>query len=183
MRRILIAGILGGIVLFVWNSVSWMALPWHAIDMHNVPDAVVPAGAPFSEMREAGVYHFPGLPPSKEMSEEWMNKARTGPAIPFMIYRPDGYDPMAPATFIRSIVFNIFSAMILAYLMTLALPNLPGAGAKIRFGLLVGVFIALAVDFMNWNWWFHPTGFTLVNAADHVISFGLVGAVMAWRLK
>ena len=34
MGKTLLAGVLGGMLVFAWGAVSWMVLPWHAQTLH-----------------------------------------------------------------------------------------------------------------------------------------------------
>lgn len=38
MKNTLIAGLLGGVTLFLWGIISYMALPWHMTYMHAIPN-------------------------------------------------------------------------------------------------------------------------------------------------
>ena len=50
----------GGLIAFIWSSISWMAIPWHQPTMNIFEDEesvgrVIKAAAP-----EAGIYTYPG---------------------------------------------------------------------------------------------------------------------------
>ena len=49
------------VVLFVWNAISWMALPFHSNSLKNMPDGALAENIT-ELMPESGIYHYPGLP-------------------------------------------------------------------------------------------------------------------------
>ncbi len=60
--RILLAGILGGIVMFVWTSIAHMALPLGEAGINEIPNESAVLGAMQSSIGDkTGLYIFPGL--------------------------------------------------------------------------------------------------------------------------
>ncbi len=60
--RILIAGILGGIVMFIWTSIAHMALPLGEAGINEIPNESAVLGAMQSSIGDkTGLYIFPGL--------------------------------------------------------------------------------------------------------------------------
>ena len=58
--RILLAGVLGGIAMFVWTSIAHMALPLGGAGMGEIPNESVVFGAMQSSMGEkTSLYIFP----------------------------------------------------------------------------------------------------------------------------
>lgn len=60
-KRILLAGILGGIALFVWGSVSHLALGLGEIGIKEIPNEAAVLAALRAGISEPGFYFFPGL--------------------------------------------------------------------------------------------------------------------------
>ena len=59
--RILLAGILGGIIMFVWTSIAHMALPLGEAGINEIPNESVVLSAMQSSIGEkTGLYVFPG---------------------------------------------------------------------------------------------------------------------------
>src|SRR5215469_17816680 len=60
--RILLAGVLGGIAMFVWTSIAHMALPLGEAGIAEIPNEPTVLTAMQGSMGEkAGLYIFPGL--------------------------------------------------------------------------------------------------------------------------
>jgi hypothetical protein len=74
--RILLAGILGGIVMFIWTSIAHMALPLGEAGIGEIPNESVVLSAMQSSIGEkTGLYIFPGLGLGKNASREEKNEA------------------------------------------------------------------------------------------------------------
>jgi hypothetical protein len=70
MKKILIAGILGGIVAFLWSSFAHMVLPTGDMGVRSLPgeDAIVAAMK--QSIHEPGLYFFPGMDMSRKLTPE-----------------------------------------------------------------------------------------------------------------
>ena len=74
--RIVLAGVLGGIVMFVWTSIAHMALPLGEAGIGEIPNESVVLSAMQSSIGEkTGLYIFPGLGLGKNASREEKNEA------------------------------------------------------------------------------------------------------------
>jgi hypothetical protein len=182
MKRVLIAGLLGAVAFYVWGWISWAALPWHNATMPNLPneDAVVETLR--GNITSTGVYQFPGMPATEAESQAWTEKFKRGP-FGVLFYTVEGTDPMGLQPFIGGFILAFLMATLAAYLLSLAGAKMAGYSQRVVFVTLLGVFAALASHITAWNWMFFPTAYSLVMAADVVISWLLAGLVIAWRMK
>jgi hypothetical protein len=150
--------------------------------MPNLPneDAVVEALR--GNITATGVYQFPGVPTSDAEGEAWIEKYKRGP-FGQLIYHADGADPMSPQPFIGGFVLNFIIASLAAYLLSVAVAKMAAYSQRVIFVTLLGVFAALASHIVGWNWMYIPTSYSLVMAADLVITSLVAGLVVAWRIK
>ncbi|MFN2383195.1 MAG: hypothetical protein ABR559_02915, partial [Gemmatimonadota bacterium] len=81
MKRIMLAGLLGGLAVFVWGSVSWVVLPWHVATMHPIPDGEAVTEALAARVTEPGIYHFPGRAESGQEEDAVAGRYERGPNI------------------------------------------------------------------------------------------------------
>lgn len=191
MKKVLIGGILGGIVFMIWQSFSWMTLPWH------IPQSI-PEAEPLIEMlrqrnMEHGVYVYPGLPdekiknlPTEEQERIWGEveaQFARGPRIAKLVYLPEGGPMRNPSQFVKGLLVNILMALLAAYLLFQASDRMKGFGDRFKFVLLIGLVAALAGPLTDWNWWNYPTGFILPVALDRIIGWFLVAVVLAVLMK
>jgi hypothetical protein len=74
--RIVLAGVLDGIVMFIWTSIAHMGLPLGEAGIGEIPNESVVLSAMQSSMGEkTGLYIFPGLGVGKNASREEKNEA------------------------------------------------------------------------------------------------------------
>ncbi len=187
MKRILIAGVAGAIVLFVWSSISWMLIPWHR--MEKLPAEASIAQSFRDANVEKGMYWLPGMDLSIDesaltgvektaMDEAWKNAYKQGP-IALVAYRPDGSSPLGIMRFVRGIVLDFFVAVVAAVLLMLAAPALPGLPGRVVFVVLLGLYTVLGANLMNWNWMNYPLKFTMEVAGDTLVASALLGVTLA----
>ncbi|MEO1438440.1 MAG: hypothetical protein AAFV80_23070 [Bacteroidota bacterium] len=171
--------VFGTILLFVWNAVSWMALPFHNNSLTNIPEAVIQVDSMRSLMPESGVYHYPGMPtdfsgPAMERVEAQLAK---GPRITLMVYKNEPTSLFDPKTFGISLIINamtVFFTYLLLVKMAIQAPK-----GIMTACLLIGLVAVLLSDISQMNWFMFPLGYTLVNALDKLIAFGLLGLLFS----
>jgi hypothetical protein len=181
--RIIIAGFLGAVVLFIWGFISWEVLPWNAQTMHKLSNedavmAVIKAGNP-----ESGTYSIPGMGDAKDEASKnaHMEKMKTGPTA-MIEYSTTGMD--LPIYMLRGFIIYLLSAMIAASLLGKLSWSLASKfSARVRFVMMIGIFLAIAGTFGDWAWYGTSMSFTLANALNTVIGWTLAGMVIAWRMK
>lgn len=186
MKRILIAGVAGGIVLYVWGIVSWMVMPWH--QMGRLPDETTIAQTMRVADVPTGVYELPGQdheamrtmsPEEKEKAQDqWKIAHEQGPRA-FIVYHAEGASVVPVMSFVGGLVLDVLLAAVAAALLSMALPALGGLPTRILFLVLIGVYTSIATHLMNWNWMGYPLKFSLAMAGDTVVGALLLGIVLA----
>ncbi len=191
MKRILIAGVAGAIVLFVWSSISWMIIPWHR--MEKLPAEASIAQSFRDANVERGMYWLPGKDLSIDesaltgaektaMKEAYNKEYKRGP-IALVAYRPDGSSPLGIWKFAAGFVLDFFVAAVAAVLLMLAAPALPGLPGRVIFIVLLGLYTVFGATLMNWNWMNYPLKFTLEMAGDTLVASALLGVTLAVLIR
>jgi hypothetical protein len=186
MKRIVLAGLLGGLVVFFWGAASHMALPLGEIGLRK-PDAPVQQAA-LAALRDnlgvEGVYLLPMMSDAQwadpEQAAAFSREAGRMP-FAFVVFQPQGVDTMAqfPMLLGRQAVSDILGALVAAWIVSLMAVSL------LRRALAVagmGVFAWLAISLPYWNWYRFPLDFTLATLATQAIGWLLGGLVIAWAL-
>src|SRR6267142_2417847 len=96
--RIILAGVLGGIAMFIWTSIAHMVLPLGEAGLQEIPnESAVLTAMQSSIGGKSGLYFFPGtgLGPeaTKEQKEEAMNQMEAKMAANpsgLLMYHPPG---------------------------------------------------------------------------------------------
>lgn len=180
MKRILVAGVLGGIVLYLWGWISWAVLPWHNSTMPDLPNEDAVMEVMKNSITQTGVYQFPGMMKANEPA--WMEKFQRGPSGT-LFYTAEGRNPMAASTFVVGFILALIEALLAAWLLSCATGWQSSYGRRVGFMALLGILGALVSHISAWNWMFFPAGYSHVMALDLVIGSTLAGLVIAWRIK
>ena len=185
MMRIGIAALVGGIVLFVWAYISWMVIQWHGV--YGMPEQESVAQAIVDTEAESGMYWVPeidremhaALSPEdlKAARETVWEQTRQGPAA-LILYKKDGVLPLW-LTLTKGFVIEVLVAAVAAILLSMAAPALPGFVKRVAFVLLLGVFMIVGANLMNWNYLYYPFRFTMVTVAEGLVAALLLGVVLA----
>lgn len=183
-KKLLLGGILGGIAVFIWGAISWMALPWHMTTLHKFKDEAAVVQVLKANAPKSGVYllpnvhqHEPGTPPEqrKAAEEEGKKRLQEGP-LAFTVFRAGGMEGMG-AALIGSLVLNILSAVLITWLLLKS--AIAGYANRVIFVVVVALIAALMVHLSYWNWWSFTTDYTLVSVADLLIGWALAGLAIA----
>jgi hypothetical protein len=177
MKRILVAGLLGGLVLFAWGAISHMALPIGKVGLGGLPNeaAVLPG---LKAIPEPGLFFFPWEEDPKRLEE----RARVGP-FGFIVVDPDGRELMTPGQLIVEFLSNFAAALLAALLLALAAPSLAGYGMRVWFTGLLGLIPCLSILASEWNWYPFPTDYFLAQCVIEIVGWILVGLVLGAVVK
>lgn len=180
MKRTLIAGLSGGLIVFVWGALSWMALPYHVESIDNLPHEAQAVSTFLEAIPESGMYHYPGLPPADataQQREAWEARVKAGPRIPLMICRVEGSDPLPAENFFFGFAGNLAAALLAAGL--LGVTALRSYGSRVLFVTLLGGFASLSSVLPNWTWWSFTGLYGTLEIGDLLIGWCLAGLAIA----
>jgi hypothetical protein len=190
MTRIFLAGLLGGIAMFIWTSLAHMALPLGDTGVREIPNETIVLDTMQTNIGEkAGFYYFPGLGlgenPTHEQKSEAMkhmneNLARHPSGI--LIYHPAGSRPLQMGSLLSvEFVTEMIEAFLAVFL--LAQTRLTGYGARVGFVTVIGIIVAISTNVSYWNWYGFPANYTGAYMLIQFIGFLCVGLVAALVLK
>jgi hypothetical protein len=174
MKRVLLAGVLGGVVVFAWSAFSHMVLPLGEMGIRTLPNEEPVLSALRSSVPEAGLYFFPGMDPneqSKEAQEVWAEKYRSGPAG-LLVYHPIGGEALQLRQFLLELFSNMLAALLAAFVIVRTKTSLFGRAFLVA-GL--GLFAWLSITVSYWNWDGFPSSFVMAEGIDQVVGWFLGG--------
>src|ERR1051325_2005493 len=187
--RILLAGIFGGVVMFIWNFVAHDLLPQlgeMGVRVMQNEDAVTSALQ--SNLRDnSGVYFFPsgGYTPgaTSEQKKAAMQKASeqaAAGAAGVLIYRPKRVFNF-PKRLVIQFATDVAEALLAVFL--LAQTGIRGFGGKVGFIFTAGILAAITTNVPYANWYGFPKDFTLAQMIMTTVGFLLVGILAGLILK
>ncbi len=187
--RILLAGVVGGIGMFIWTSIAHMALPLGEAGINEIPDESAVLNAMQSSMGEkTGLYIFPGLGVGKnatreeksEAMKQMQQKIAANPSG-ILMYHPPG----RPFAFGKSLVIEfsteVFQAILVIWLLVQT--RIGSFGGRVGFVLIAGILAAVTTNVSYWNWYGFPGVYTASYMLIEIVGFLLVGIVAALLLR
>ena len=190
MKKILGAGLAGGLVVFLWGFVSHVVLPVGEMGLRSMPVNSPLLDSMKSHLAEDGLYFFPGKEVGRKQTEAedavWATKYRMGPTG-LLLYHPTGSEPMSPtqprARSSRPTSRRRCSSPT-CWWRSPAAPA-PRCGWRSSCGSpwWPDVFAWISISVPHWNWYGFPCAFILGELIDQVVGWTLAGLAMSllWR--
>lgn len=186
--KILFAGVLGGIVMFIWTSIAHMALPLGEAGIREIPNE----SAVLNEMQnnmgqQTGLYIFPGPGVGKNATRQEKNEAMKHVGEK-MAANPSGilmyHAPGRPFTLGKWLGVEFGKELLEAILVVflLAQTRIVSFAGRIGFVLVAGILAAISTNVSYWNWYGFPGVYTASYMLIQIVGFLLVGIVAALLL-
>ena len=188
--RIILAGVLGGIAMFIWTSIAHMALPLGHAGIQELPNEQAVLTAMQTSIGDKdGLYFFPGLGvgdnPTQEQEKEAMThyaeKLASNPSG-FIVYHPAGSRPMTmPKWLTIEFLTELLEAILAVFL--LAQTRIASFGGRVGFVFVAGILAAIATNISYWNWYGFSGVYTAAYMTTQIVGFLCVGLVAALVLR
>lgn len=187
--RTLLAGLLGGIAMYIWTALAHMVLPLGEAGIQEIPNEPAVLAALRSSMGDrSGLYLFPGmgLPPDatsqqkQAAMQQYSQKLAANPSG-IVMYNPPGMQALAPRQFITEFVKEWIEALLAV--MLLAQTRLARFGSRLGFMVGVGVLVSIGTNVSYWNWYGFPASYTAAYIATELVGFVCAGLVAAAMVK
>jgi hypothetical protein len=186
--RILLAGILGGIAMFIWTSLAHMVLPLGKVGIREMKNEQAVIDAFQTNLGDQrGLYVFPGLGlgsnPSREEKhaamEKMSEKLGNSPSG-LLMYFPRRAFNLGSALGIEAAT-EILEAILVVFLLAQTRTNT--FGGRVGFVTVAGILAAIASNVSYWNWYGFPKRYTASYMFTEVVGFVVVGIVSALILR
>ncbi|PYJ79179.1 MAG: hypothetical protein DME69_05760 [Verrucomicrobia bacterium] len=187
--KILLAGILGGVVMFIWTSIAHMALPLGEAGLREIPNESAVLGAMQNNIGEqTGLYIFPAPGVGKNATRQEKNEAMKHMGEK-MATNPSGilmyHAPGRPFTLGKWLGIEFGTELLEAILVLflLAQTRIASFAGRVGFVLAAGILAAIATNVSYWNWYGFPGVYTAGYMFIQIVGFFLVGIVAAFVLR
>lgn len=191
MKNIILAGIAGGVILMIWSSLAWMALPLHTGSMRTMAHEDTVMAAMQQGMDRKSVYAFPAMPERvagqsdaqhQEAMDAWTRKYEKGP-VGMVIYDPAGSGMVMTGQFIVGFIIAVLSSMLVAWFLSRSTAASSTYLARVAFCGMLGIFASLVSHVTYWNWMGYPADYTSAMVVDVVLGWLLAGLGIAALIK
>jgi len=188
-KKVVIGGILAGVLMFIWSSIAHTALPIGEMGLSTIPNEDVVLAAMKANMNAPGLYFLPGheyfvAPPAQREAamKAMMEKQKTsGSAI--VVYHPNGGEEISGKTLGLEFLSDLFAGWILAFALWAALPRVVSFGGRVVFVTALGLLPFIVSDFSQWNWYGYPARYEFGQILDYGVGALLAGILLAWFFR
>ena len=171
MKRVFLAGLLGGVALFAWESIAHLALPLGQAGLKALDNEPAVVGSLRDNVKQPGLYFFPGA------AATGATQAATGPSG-IMAFQPNGSMTMMPSQLLTQAGSDVIAMLLAAFLLVQA-GGIPGFGRRVVFFTALGILPALRTDLSYWNWYAFPATYTAAQFTVNIVGFCVAGMAMA----
>jgi hypothetical protein len=186
--RIIVAGVLGGMAMFIWTSIAHMVLPLGEAGIKEIPnEAAVLAAMRTNLGDKSGLYIFPGPGvgenathhEKQEAMKKAMEKLKTGPSgiLMYNSARPLSLGRYLGIEFVTEVLEAILAVLLLAQ------TGIASFGGRVGFVTVTGLVAAITTNVSYWNWYGFPAVYTVSYMSIQIIGFICVGIVAALILR
>ena len=182
MGRIILAGIAGGVAMFVMLSILHMS-PIAQIGFSQMTNDTPALDALQKATRnKTGLYIFPTVDMTQKDAMAKMDARMKVEPFGFMAYQPPGTASGISAgkligEFSKVTIQSILAALLLSF------AALASYWGRVGFVAAIGLISTLTTNISYWNWYAFPTSYTLANMFIEFAGFIAAGLVLAWLIK
>ena len=182
MGRIILAGIAGGVAMFVMLSILHMS-PLAQIGFSQMTNDTPALDAlQKATGNKTGLYIFPTVDMKDKDAMAKMNARMKVEPFGFMAYQPPGTAAgISPGKLVGEFLKVTVQSILAALLLSVAM--LAGYWSRVGFVALLGVVSTLTTNISYWNWYAFPASYTLANMFIELSGFVAAGFVLAWLIK
>lgn len=178
MNKQLVGTLVTGIILFMWQFISWNVLNLHQAEMQYTPkqDQIMEA---LSQLElENGHYMIPNFPKDTPMEEqEKLMESMNGQPWATVSYHK-AFEVNMGMNMTRGFLLDLLSAFLLVWVLMKFREN--DFMTSLLASLAVGTIGYLTIPYLHQVWMeTNSTGYLI----DTVVAWGLVGAWLGWWLN
>ena len=164
-KYLLIGTLAAALTLFVWQTISNVAIPWHSATVKEFTSNEAAVQAIRAVAPVNGVYVAPqGLVAAVSFTPDMADKTKS----------------MGP-NMAKQLVIDLVAALLLCAVVARI-----GVRRKRDIALtlgLAGLTAGIIKEMSDWNWYGFSASYAIVNEIDLAIQFALAGIVIAWVYK
>lgn len=181
MKKWLVGPLVGAILVFLWQFLSWTVLPIHEGEAKYSAAQTEILNSLSANLKEDGTYMLPTYAPGASAEEK--QKVMTdmaGKPWATVIYR-SSYEMDMVMPLVRGFLIDFALVFILIYMLTRG-----GTPTPIRIvagSVAAGLFTFLAGPYTMHNWFQTTTASYIGHFIDGLVAWGLCGLWLGWWLN
>ena len=176
MKKLLIGAIVGGIILFIWQTLSFAILNLHGKAFTYTPKQDEIMNALNSLITEDGQYLMPGLPPDAT-SEQHDALMKSGEGKPWaMVSYHKAHDMSMGMNMVRGLLVDIVAIGLLCWILSKI--NLPTFGTLLTATIFTGLIVFFTAPYTAHIW--YQNFDIMAHFMDAIVGWGLTGLWLGW---
>lgn len=178
MKKVVVGSLLAAVAMFVWGAAYWMNPLPYAAAQRSADDRAA-GQVLLQHFPNSGTYILPGLHHEPQTLAELHQR---GPIAVIHLQRR-GRPMMAASVFISGFLHYWITTLLIALLLSRALPALARYWTRVGFVAVAGLAAAFFTNVGHSIWWYQPWGWSLVTGIYDVTAWVVAGLVLAAYVK
>lgn len=177
MKKVIISSLIGGVIVFLFQFMSWSFLGIHKTATKSVANETEVMNVLNANLKESAVYDMPAY--NMEASHEDMEKemaARNGKPAARVIYHA-AYSTSMGKPMTQGFLLDLLGMLFVAILIS---KNIGSFGSRFTTALYMSLYSLCLGAMMDWNWWQTPMSYISGTIIDTIIIGVLSGVWMGW---
>lgn len=177
MKKLILGAVVGGIIMFIWQFLSWGLLNLHYSQNSYTSNQDEIYDFVRNKLPE-GEYMIPTVPKGASAEDQAALQERIAGQPWMQIKYHEKWQMSMGMNMTRGVIMNIISIFLLCWILA-KIPNL-SMGTAIISSLFVGLIGYFVGPYTN-SIWFETA--TIPDLIDTIVQFGLVGAWLGFILR
>jgi len=179
MKKLVIGALIGGILIFLWQTLSWAMLNLHHAKQEYTPKQDSIMAYLNSQFTEDGSYLMPNNPKgtSREEMEKHMDASKGKPWAEIQYHKALNVDMVS--NILRGLVVDIVMVAFLCWILMKIVPA--GFGTIFISCIFTGIIVFMNSPYTIHIW--YPMADIMVHLTDALVSWGLCGIWLGWWLS
>lgn len=189
MKKLLFASFIGAIIIFMWNAISWMALPIHfnSLKYASSQDSIL--NVLNSSGLEDAAYMLPQVdnrnvnPSDSKYQEErkTLHDHLKGKPVA-LVFFTKAYEGEMTSSFVMGFLYVFISVFCVCLILLAAAAKVNTFGGRLWIVMLMALLFAFQGPMSDYNWMHFPWHYVRPMILDLLISWGLCGVWLSWYL-
>ena len=177
MKKEIIATLVGAIILFVWQFLSWSILPVHLSEYGYSANQDQIMSCLSQNLSESGTYMLPGSPPgtSHEQAEKDMEKHLNKPWASIQYH--NSFEMNMGMNMFRAFMVDLLAIFLLVWLLRKS--SSITIKSAVTSSVAIGFIGYLTIPYLN-SIWFQTN--SLGHLIDAVVPWSIAGVWLGWYL-
>lgn len=178
MTKQVVATLVGGLIVFIWQFLSWTVVGIHSSDFSYSANQDKILECLNTNLTEEGTYMLPTVPPgtSTEDEQAFMNSQMGKPWASISYHK--SFEMSMGMNMARAFAIDLLAVFLLVWVL-MRIPNL-NLLSVVQYSVAVGLISYLTIPYLN-SIWFETKSFPYL--VDALLQWGLVGLWLGWWLS